>query len=198
MVTKKIEATRPDEADAVLATAYARRDMNREVPKYRFPDHEMSSDTAYNIIHDELMLDGNSRLNLATFVTTWMEPQAEKLMAESLRQEHDRQGRVSADGRDRRTLRQHRLAALQRARGGRRRLDHRFQRGGDAGRHGAEVALARAPPRRGQADRQAQPDPGLQRPGRVGEVLPLLGRRAQVHPDGEGTLRDHAGGGRAS
>jgi glutamate decarboxylase len=82
MVTKKIEATRPDEADAVLATAYARRDMNREVPKYRLPDHEMSSDTAYNIIHDELMLDGNSRLNMATFVTTWMEPQAEKLMAE--------------------------------------------------------------------------------------------------------------------
>ena len=28
------------------------------------------------------MLDGNARLNLATFVTTWMEPQAEKLMAE--------------------------------------------------------------------------------------------------------------------
>ena len=28
------------------------------------------------------MLDGNARLNLATFVTTWMEPQAERLMAE--------------------------------------------------------------------------------------------------------------------
>ena len=34
------------------------------------------------MIHDELMLDGNARLNVATFVTTWMEPQAEKLMAE--------------------------------------------------------------------------------------------------------------------
>ena len=30
------------------------------------------------------MLDGNARLNLATFVTTWMEPQAQKLMAECL------------------------------------------------------------------------------------------------------------------
>ena len=29
------------------------------------------------------MLDGNARLNLATFVTTWMEPEAEKLMAEA-------------------------------------------------------------------------------------------------------------------
>jgi len=39
--------------------------------------------TAYNLVHDELMLDGNSRLNLATFVTTWMEPEARLLMAES-------------------------------------------------------------------------------------------------------------------
>jgi glutamate decarboxylase len=39
-------------------------------------------DVAYQLIHDELMLDGNARLNLATFVTTWMEPQAQRLMAE--------------------------------------------------------------------------------------------------------------------
>jgi glutamate decarboxylase len=37
---------------------------------------------AYQIVHDELMLDGNSRLNLATFVTTWMDPKAQELMAE--------------------------------------------------------------------------------------------------------------------
>jgi glutamate decarboxylase len=53
------------------------------------PTHELSGgalppDVAYQIIHDELMLDGNARMNLATFVTTWMEPQAEKLMAECL------------------------------------------------------------------------------------------------------------------
>jgi glutamate decarboxylase len=42
----------------------------------------MAAEMAYEIIHDELMLDRNARLNLATFVTTWMEPQAEKLMAE--------------------------------------------------------------------------------------------------------------------
>jgi glutamate decarboxylase len=44
----------------------------------------MLPDVAYQIIHDELMLDGNARMNLATFVTTWMEPQAERLMAECL------------------------------------------------------------------------------------------------------------------
>jgi glutamate decarboxylase len=38
---------------------------------------------AYNLIRDELALDGNSRLNLATFVTTWMEPEAKQLMAET-------------------------------------------------------------------------------------------------------------------
>src|SRR5215203_1151823 len=54
------------------------------VPKHRMPDQPMAADMAYEIIHDELMLDGNARLNLATFVTTWMEPQAEKLMAECL------------------------------------------------------------------------------------------------------------------
>ena len=42
----------------------------------------MPAEVAYQVIHDELMLDGNARMNLATFVTTWMEPEAEKLMAE--------------------------------------------------------------------------------------------------------------------
>jgi glutamate decarboxylase len=55
-----------------------------EVPKHRLPDGPMVPEMAYEIIHDELMLDGNARLNLATFVTTWMEPLAEKLMAECL------------------------------------------------------------------------------------------------------------------
>jgi glutamate decarboxylase len=54
----------------------------RPSPKHRIPDRPMAAEMAYEIIHDELMLDGNARLNLATFVTTWMEPQAEKLMAE--------------------------------------------------------------------------------------------------------------------
>jgi glutamate decarboxylase len=83
MLTKKIELIDPDQADALLAPAYGRRGMIRPAPKYRLPDHEMPPDTAYDIIRDELMLDGNARLNLATFVTTWMESQAEKLMAES-------------------------------------------------------------------------------------------------------------------
>src|SRR6187401_2531676 len=52
------------------------------IPCHEMPTGDMPPDIAYQIIHDELMLDGNARMNLATFVTTWMEPQAQKLMAE--------------------------------------------------------------------------------------------------------------------
>ncbi|MFF8844775.1 glutamate decarboxylase [Streptomyces sp. NPDC015127] len=51
-------------------------------PTHRLPDGPLPPSTAYQLVHDELMLDGNSRLNLATFVTTWMEPQAGILMSE--------------------------------------------------------------------------------------------------------------------
>ncbi|MGH2512156.1 MAG: glutamate decarboxylase, partial [Candidatus Limnocylindrales bacterium] len=54
------------------------------VPRDRFPRRGMLPDTAYQLIHDELLLDGNSRQNVATFGTTWMEPQAQALMAETL------------------------------------------------------------------------------------------------------------------
>jgi glutamate decarboxylase len=54
------------------------------IPRHDVPPGEMAPDLAYQVIADELMLDGNARLNLATFVTTWMEPQARQLMAECL------------------------------------------------------------------------------------------------------------------
>ncbi|MEU0396811.1 glutamate decarboxylase [Streptomyces sp. NPDC006208] len=56
--------------------------MTSAPPTHRLPDGPLPPSTAYQLVHDELMLDGNSRLNLATFVTTWMEPQAGVLMSE--------------------------------------------------------------------------------------------------------------------
>ena len=50
-----------------------------EEPAGRRP---VPAEVAYQLIRDELLLDGSARLNLATFVTTWMEPQARVLMAE--------------------------------------------------------------------------------------------------------------------
>ena len=56
------------------------REQQHEVPRYRIPDQGMLPSTALQVVRDELILDGNARLNLATFVTTWMEPEAEQLM----------------------------------------------------------------------------------------------------------------------
>src|SRR5262250_2909585 len=54
------------------------------VPKHSLPREPMLPGTAAQVVRDELLLDGNARLNLATFVTTWMEPQAQVLMTECL------------------------------------------------------------------------------------------------------------------
>ncbi len=69
--------------DDALTPAYTGRMSTEAVPRLRLPASEMEPDAAYRFIHDELMLDGNARLNLATFVTTWMDPQADRLMAEA-------------------------------------------------------------------------------------------------------------------
>ena len=53
-----------------------------EVPTHRLGRRPVPAETAYQLVHDELLLDGNARLNLATFVTTWMEEPARRLMAE--------------------------------------------------------------------------------------------------------------------
>jgi glutamate decarboxylase len=58
------------------------QELGAGIPRYRLPTHGMLPRTALQMVRDELILDGNARLNLATFVTTWMEPEAEQLMAE--------------------------------------------------------------------------------------------------------------------
>ncbi|MEU6811020.1 glutamate decarboxylase [Streptomyces sp. NPDC046831] len=76
----------PDEPPRSVNPFYAEANpvgtMTEAPPKDRLPDAPLAPTTAYQLVHDELMLDGNARLNLATFVTTWMEPQAGQLMGE--------------------------------------------------------------------------------------------------------------------
>jgi glutamate decarboxylase len=62
---------------------YARPDEEAAASRFVLRDASMSPETAYQIVHDETMLDGNARLNLATFVGTWMDDQASRLYAES-------------------------------------------------------------------------------------------------------------------
>jgi glutamate decarboxylase len=54
-----------------------------EKPLRRLPGEGVGYERAYEIISNELLLDGQSRLNLATFVTTWMPSLAARLMAET-------------------------------------------------------------------------------------------------------------------
>ncbi len=58
------------------------REESDVIPRYQLAEHGTLPRTALQAVRDELILDGNARLNLATFVTTWMEPEAETLMAE--------------------------------------------------------------------------------------------------------------------
>lgn len=81
MVVKKVPLERV--LLEAVAPAYTNRLDQAPMPKFRIPDDGALPEVAYRAIHDELMLDGNARLNLATFVTTWMEPQASLLMAEA-------------------------------------------------------------------------------------------------------------------
>ena len=64
-------------------STYGLRYFDKPVPKDKIPLDGMPSDAAYQLIKDELQLDGNPSLNLATFVTTWMEPHADKLISET-------------------------------------------------------------------------------------------------------------------
>jgi glutamate decarboxylase len=63
---------------------YARHSLLGAAPRHTIPSESMSPGTAYNLIHDELIVDGSSRFNLATFCGTWMEPEARHLMSETL------------------------------------------------------------------------------------------------------------------
>jgi glutamate decarboxylase len=55
----------------------------RSRPRLRLSDMPMLPETAYQLVHDEAMLDGNARLNLATFVGTWMDEEAKTLYREA-------------------------------------------------------------------------------------------------------------------
>ena len=67
----------------VVRPMYSRQWLLGPSPRHAVPEEGMPPSTAYHLIHDELIMDGSSRFNLATFCGTWMEPEAQKLMAET-------------------------------------------------------------------------------------------------------------------
>jgi len=63
-----------------LDSVYAGSGLSRPLPRYRFPGHERGAREAFQLVSDELILDGNARQNLATFCQTWEEPEVHRLM----------------------------------------------------------------------------------------------------------------------
>lgn len=71
---------RGDPADEIFGSAASAAVL----PKYKFPADEQPAREIYQLVHDELLLDGNARQNLATFCQTWEEPEVHRLMDECL------------------------------------------------------------------------------------------------------------------
>ena len=84
MLFQNFRPTSDHDGRNVHALTFGSRYTTEPVPKYTLPDRSLPANVAYEIIHDELELDGNPRLNLASFVSTWMEPEAKQLMAENI------------------------------------------------------------------------------------------------------------------
>ncbi len=76
-----LHAHHPEPDTLELRPQFAEPGETRPVPKNRLPERGMPPSVARQIVGDELLLDGSARLNLATFVTTWMEREAGELMA---------------------------------------------------------------------------------------------------------------------
>ncbi|KAL3596707.1 hypothetical protein D5086_008344 [Populus alba] len=72
------------DTDVSVHSTFASRYVRASLPRFRMPENSIPKEAAYQIINDELMLDGNPRLNLASFVTTWMEPECDKLIMASV------------------------------------------------------------------------------------------------------------------
>ena len=67
-----------------LPAHYGSRFFVEGVPEDRFPEGGMGARDVYELIGEEMALDGDPARNLATFVTTWMEPEARAVIAENL------------------------------------------------------------------------------------------------------------------
>ncbi|KAH8929011.1 glutamate decarboxylase [Atractiella rhizophila] len=79
--------TRPDDIhheQSVSTTVYGSALAGCNIPRFEMGEQEMPARVAARFVHDELLMDGNPALNLASFVTTYMEEEAEHLMMQNL------------------------------------------------------------------------------------------------------------------
>ena len=76
--------TKGNHSRTILHQSWSRDEDAQRIPKYQLPKVGIPSRSAYQLIHDEMLLDGNPTLNLASFVHTWMPEEATKLILENL------------------------------------------------------------------------------------------------------------------
>lgn len=81
---KKTDIEQLKDSEKGHASTYSSRYFKESVPKFELPEKSMPANAAYQLIHDELNMDCNPSLNLASFVTTWMEPEGQKIMMETM------------------------------------------------------------------------------------------------------------------
>ncbi len=120
--------------------------FTRELPTRKLPSKGIGGELAHELITSELLLDGQARLNLATFVTTWMPTLGAELMAQTADKnmiDKDEYPQTAA-------IESHCVNMLADLWGSPEHEDatgtlhHRLERGVHARRDGAEVALARS------------------------------------------------------
>ena len=144
--------------DSLDDDLFASSDMSKALAKYRMHAHEHDPRAALQCVKDELMLDGNSRQNLATFCQTWAEPEVREIMAFTLDKNMvDKDEYPQTAELEERCV--HMLADLWNSpkREHHRDLDHGLERGRDARRHGLLWKWRAAAARGRQAHRQAEP-----------------------------------------
>ena len=180
------------------AMLYGNRFLTEDAPDGEFPESGMAALDAMRLVDEELALEGDPQRNLATFVTTWMEPEAQRIIAENLYRNFIDHAEypISAEI-EQRCIRM--LADLYHAPG--ETTGARTQGSSEAIMLGALSLKWKWRERREggiEAGRQAEPDLRRRRARRLGEVLPLLRRRAADRPAAGEQVRDRPRGRRAA
>jgi glutamate decarboxylase len=84
MLAKKVNPPEISGIKQEISPTYSMRYFTESIPKYQIPEDGMPANAAYQLIHDALHFDGLSAFNIGSFTTTWMDPEAEKLIMENL------------------------------------------------------------------------------------------------------------------
>lgn len=81
--SRHIDSVPPPDVNDFYTNVYGSRFATDHMPQHEMPEHEMPRQVAARMIKDELSLDGNPKLNLASFVTTYMEEEIEQIMTDA-------------------------------------------------------------------------------------------------------------------